>query len=51
MIGEGLSNEDIAQCMHIALSTVKSHIRRLYRKLDIENRDQARTLVRMLGAS
>lgn len=51
LIGEGLSNEDIAQCMHIALSTVKSHIRRLYRKLDIENRDQARTLVRMLGAS
>lgn len=48
LIGEGLSNEDIAQCMHVALSTVKSHIRRLYRKLDIDNRDQARTLVRML---
>lgn len=50
LIGEGLSNEDIAQCMHIALSTVKSHIRRLYRKLDLDNRDQARVLVRMLGS-
>ena len=41
LIGAGLNNDEIASSMHIAVSTVKSHIRRLYRKLDIVKRSQA----------
>ncbi len=41
LIGAGLNNDEIASSMHIAVSTVKSHIRRLYRKLDINKRSQA----------
>ncbi|MDN3647906.1 HTH-type transcriptional regulator MalT [Reinekea marina] len=41
LIGEGLNNDEIAASMHIAVSTVKSHIRRLYRKLNINHRSQA----------
>jgi len=41
LIGEGLNNDEIGSSMHIAVSTVKSHIRRLYRKLNISKRSQA----------
>ena len=41
LIGAGLNNDEIAANMHIAVSTVKSHIRRLYRKLNISKRSQA----------
>jgi LuxR family maltose regulon positive regulatory protein len=41
LIGAGLNNDEIASSMHIAVSTVKSHIRRLYRKLNIARRSQA----------
>jgi LuxR family maltose regulon positive regulatory protein len=41
LIGAGLNNDEIAANMHIAVSTVKSHIRRLYRKLNITKRSQA----------
>ncbi len=41
LIGAGLNNDEIASSMHIAVSTVKSHIRRLYRKIDITKRSQA----------
>lgn len=40
-IANGLSNEQIAAAMFVAHSTVKSHIRRIYRKLQVENREQA----------
>lgn len=45
LLGQGLTNDAIAQCLHVAPSTVKSHIRRLYRKLDLNDRTQARALV------
>ncbi|PTY35869.1 hypothetical protein BGP77_00640 [Saccharospirillum sp. MSK14-1] len=48
LLGQGLTNEAIAQCLHVAPSTIKSHIRRLYRKLDISDRNQARALVERL---
>lgn len=50
LLGQGLTNEAIGHCLHVAPSTVKSHIRRLYRKLDIGNRNQARALVDQLLA-
>ena len=41
MIGDGLSNAQIANRMFISPGTVKCHINRLYRKLDISTRDMA----------
>ncbi|WPC76738.1 HTH-type transcriptional regulator MalT [Vibrio porteresiae] len=53
LIYSGLSNEQIAQEMDVAGTTVKTHIRNLYQKLNIANRRQAITtaekLVEMMG--
>ncbi|MFQ3292688.1 LuxR C-terminal-related transcriptional regulator, partial [Reinekea sp.] len=38
---EGKSNDDIAQTMFIAVSTVKTHINNLYKKLSVANRKEA----------
>lgn len=40
-IMEGKSNDDIAQTMFIAVSTVKTHINNLYKKLSVTNRKEA----------
>jgi LuxR family maltose regulon positive regulatory protein len=41
LVVAGLSNSEIADELVIALSTVKSHINRIYGKLGVENRTQA----------
>lgn len=41
-IGEGYSNEQISEMQFVELSTVKSHIKSLYRKLGLRNRQEAR---------
>ncbi|MFD2095838.1 LuxR C-terminal-related transcriptional regulator [Corallincola platygyrae] len=41
-IGKGYSNDQIAAQMHVALSTVKSHINHIYNKLDLNNRAEAK---------
>jgi DNA-binding NarL/FixJ family response regulator len=38
---EGLSNQDIADQLHLSLSTVKAHMRGLFRKLEVEDRTKA----------
>ncbi len=38
---EGLSNREIAQKLTISLTTVKTHTRNIYRKLDVKSRSQA----------
>ncbi|WP_108124886.1 LuxR C-terminal-related transcriptional regulator [Saccharospirillum mangrovi] len=48
LLGQGLTNDAIGQCLHVAPSTIKSHIRRLYRKLDVTDRAEARALVEKL---
>jgi len=40
-LGSGLSNPQIADQMHIALSTVRSHLKHLYKKLGLSNRSEA----------
>jgi LuxR family maltose regulon positive regulatory protein len=45
---EGKSNDDIAQTMFIAVSTVKTHINNLYKKLSVANRKEAIALGREL---
>jgi LuxR family maltose regulon positive regulatory protein len=48
-IAHGLSNQAIADEMVIELSTVKSHLKHIYRKLNVESRTQAVALARKLG--
>jgi len=40
LICDGLSNKEIASTLFISSSTVKTHIRNLYSKLEISNRQQ-----------
>ena len=41
LIAAGLSNPEIADTLVIAVSTVKSHVNRIYGKLSVENRTRA----------
>jgi DNA-binding NarL/FixJ family response regulator len=41
LICQGLTNDDIARSAYITLNTVKTHIRSLYRKIDVTSRSQA----------
>ncbi|NQW16440.1 MAG: hypothetical protein HQ478_03035 [Chloroflexi bacterium] len=49
LIASGASNQQIAEQMIISMSTVKSHINRAYRKLDVGTRTQAVATARQLG--
>jgi predicted ATPase/DNA-binding NarL/FixJ family response regulator len=40
-ISGGSSNREIAERLYVGVSTVKSHINHIYRKLDVQNRAQA----------
>ena len=39
LIAEGFSNDEIGVRLHIKLTTVKDHVRRIFTKLDIERRE------------
>ena len=41
LVGQGLSNDEIAKRAHISLSTVRSHLKSLYRKLGLHSRAEA----------
>jgi LuxR family maltose regulon positive regulatory protein len=41
LVAEGLSNQEISQRLSITVNTVKSHLRRIYLKLEVQNRAQA----------
>jgi two-component system NarL family response regulator len=44
LIGEGLSNKDIAQRTSLRLPTVKNHVRRILQKLQVTSRAAAATI-------
>lgn len=48
MIDQGLSNKEIADTLHIELSTTKSHVSRIYQKLNISNRKEVRDIAKNL---
>jgi NarL family two-component system response regulator LiaR len=41
MVARGLSDKEIARKLSVSESTVKSHLRAVYRRLDVRNRAQA----------
>ncbi|RME33473.1 MAG: DNA-binding response regulator, partial [Thermoflexia bacterium] len=41
LLAEGLSNEEIAEELHIAVNTVRNHVRNILEKLGVRNRVQA----------
>jgi LuxR family maltose regulon positive regulatory protein len=41
LIAVGLSNQKIADTLVVSVNTVKTHVRRLYSKLSVNNRIQA----------
>jgi DNA-binding CsgD family transcriptional regulator len=41
LISEGLNNEEIAKRMFVSKNTIKTHIKNIYSKLDVNNRIQA----------
>lgn len=45
LLAQGLSNDAIAAVQHVSMATVKTHVHRLLRKLDVESRLQAALLV------
>jgi LuxR family maltose regulon positive regulatory protein len=49
LIAEGLTNREIAQKLHLALSTIKVHTYNTYGKLDVHSRIQAVARARLLG--
>jgi len=48
LIGEGGSNEAIAEQMHVAVSTVRSHIKHVYQKLGITSRAEGKRIAQTL---
>lgn len=51
MIGDGLSNKEIARRLNIGLATTKSHVHNLLGKLGLQRRSQAASWIRRQGFS
>ena len=49
MLDRGLSNRDIAEQLQISEHTVKVHLWRLFRRLNVKSRSQASHLARTAG--
>ncbi len=49
LVAENLINKDIADRLFISLNTVKTHVRNILLKLDVENRQQAVTKAKEIG--
>ena len=46
---QGKSNKEIANSFHISLSTVKSHLKNVYRKLEVASRLAALSKIREIN--
>jgi DNA-binding NarL/FixJ family response regulator len=41
LLAQGLRNQDIASALYVSEDTIKTHLKRAYRKLGVANRAQA----------
>ncbi|HET9912939.1 MAG TPA: LuxR C-terminal-related transcriptional regulator [Anaerolineales bacterium] len=48
LLAAGLSNADIARELVVSTNTIKTHVKSIYRKLNVNSRDEARTIAREL---
>ena len=48
LIGEGKSNKEIASALFVELSTVKTHINKIYSKIGVSNRKEAQKIANQL---
>jgi two-component system, NarL family, response regulator LiaR len=49
LMSEGLSNHEIADRLHVSLSTIKSHSQNIFEKMEVDRRTQAIDKARKLG--
>ena len=49
LLAKGLSNQEIAKALFVSTNTVKSHLSRIYAKLDVSRRTQAIEKARSLS--
>lgn len=49
LIAKGLSNQEIAAELFVSLNTVKSHVARLFEKLEVKRRTQAMEKSKQMG--
>jgi DNA-binding NarL/FixJ family response regulator len=49
LIGDGLSNKEIAIALHIEIATVKNHVHNILEKLSVGNRTEAVSVARARG--
>lgn len=49
LIAQGASNRDIARELYLSVDTVKTHVRHLFRKLDVPNRTKAALAANQFG--
>jgi LuxR family transcriptional regulator, maltose regulon positive regulatory protein len=49
LLGTGLTNPEIAQELVVSLNTVKTHVKSIYRKLNLSSRKEARQAARHLN--
>lgn len=50
LCAEGLTNREIAEALYVNIETVKSHLKRIYRRLGIRNRTEATRYAHRTGA-
>lgn len=48
-VAEGLASKEIAELLHISIHTVKAHIQRVYKKLEVSRRTQAVAKAEQMG--
>ena len=49
LIDTGLSNKEIADKLNVEVSTIKTHVSRIYQKVNIKNRKEVREIARYLS--
>jgi RNA polymerase sigma factor (sigma-70 family) len=49
LVGKGMSNKEIAENLGMTINTVKSHVKNIYEKLQVNRRVQAVAKAKKLG--